>query len=278
MTLKEWFKQWYSVYKVPFVSSSTLDLVRYAFNHILPVFGDTPLSDIRGIDIQRLLNSLSSKPNMKDKVYTYLNELLSYAVANQYLSFNPMLAVKYKPHRYSNTIPMNQSERTIFIRSLQGKPYEALYLGYLYTGARRNELIAPNGFEVDFEKKLVYIHGTKTERSERIVPLFSKFETVLTSLPDYKAYYSSYKPDYVYLRLRRHLARMDGFSQFNVRSLRCTFSLMCYELGVRDITIQSWLGHTTLRTTATYYLNKQSVSTSESDTVSAEIALVNANL
>lgn len=277
MLFGEWVSVWLDNYKKPFVGTATLEVIRYCLNHILPEFGERELASIRGIEIQRFINSLSDTPNMQDKCRKYLSDILEYAYRNRYIDFNPMLAVKFKNHIYDNTKPMNAKQRAKFIKSLKGKPYEALYLTYLYTGARRNELISPGSFEVDFKRKLVYIHGTKTAGSDRIMPLFDKLEKVLKSLPDYKSYLTSFKPNWVQLCLSRHLKRinMPGYS---VRSLRCTFSLMCYELGVRETTIQAWLGHTTTKTTTTFYLNKKEVATSQQSAIQSEINIINDNL
>lgn len=277
MLFKEWATEWLENYKRPFVGTATLEVIRYCLNHILPEFGERELPSIRGIEIQRFINSLSHIPNMQDKCRKYLSDIFEYAYRNRYIEFNPMLAVKFKNHTYDNTKPMNAKERAKFIRSLKGKPYEALYLTYLYTGARRNELIAPGSFEVDFKRKLVFIHGTKTVRSDRILPLFDKLEAVLKKLPNYKEYFTSFKPNWVQLCLSRHLKRikMEGYS---VRSLRCTFSLMCFELGIRETTIQAWLGHTTTRTTTTFYLNKQEIATSQLYAIQGEIDLINKHL
>ena len=277
MKFSDWVNDWFEIYKKPFVSHATLEVIRYCLKHVLKEFGERDIEDIRGIELQRFINSLSSTPNMQDKVRKYVTDIFEYAYRNRYIDFNPILAVKFKVYHFENTEPMNERQRNRFIKSLEGKPYKTLYLTYLYTGARRNELIAPGSFEVDFKKKLVFIHGTKTEGSDRVLPLFDKLEKILRDVGDYKKYFTSYKPNYVFLCLKRHLKRI-GMPQFNVRSLRCTFSLMCYELGVRETTIQAWLGHTTTRTTKTYYLNKEKISYSKSDTILHEIDLINNSL
>lgn len=277
MIFNEWIKTWLEDYKKPFVKKATLDTLGYCLNHICGHFGNIELSSIRGIDIQRFINSLDYIPNMQDKCRKYLAEIMEFAYLNRYIDFNPMPAVKFKPYKNTNTVPMNCDERRYFINSLKGKKYELLYLTYLYTGARLSEVITPGSFIVDFCRKVIHINGTKTEGSKRTLPLFSKLEKALKQVPDYKAYYTLYKPDYVYLLFSRHCKRirLDGFC---VRSLRCTFSLICYELGIRETTIQSWLGHSTVKTTKDFYLNKSIISNSPNDRVLEEIKVINNKL
>ncbi len=109
------------------------------------------------------------------------------------------------------------------------------------------------------------------------MPLFDKLAWALLTVPDYKKYLSKYTSNYVYLQFTRHMKKI-GMKGFSVRSLRCTFSLMCYELGVRETTIQAWLGHTMTKTTTTYYLNKQTISSSPNETILKEVEIVNKNL
>lgn len=277
MLFRDWCQSWLDIYKVPFVGKSTLDTIKYCLKHILPAFGNKELSDVRGVDIQAFVNSLNSKPNIQDKCRKYLQDIFEYAYRNRYIDFNPMLAVKFKTYRFKNTKPLNEDEREQFIKSLDGKKYKLLYLTYLYTGARLAEVITPGSFEVDFDRKIIYIHGTKTAGSDRIMPLFDKLAEELKRVPDYKVYFERYTRNYVYLRLKRHLEEC-GLPHFSVRALRCTFSLMCYELGVRATTVQAWLGHTTVKTTTTFYLDKKSLAQSMSETVQNEVATVNKNL
>lgn len=277
MLFRDWCQSWLDIYKVPFVGKSALDTIKYCLKHIIPVFGERELSDIRGVDIQSFINSLSDKPNMQDKCRKYLQDIMEYAYRNRYIDFNPMLAVKFKTYYFKNTKPLNEDEREKFIKSLDGKKYRLLYLTYLYTGARLAEVITPGSFEVNFSRKLIYIHGTKTAGSDRIMPLFDKLYVELIKCPDYKSYFESYTRNYVYLRLKRHLEDC-GLPHFCVRTLRCTFSLMCYELGVRETTLQSWLGHTTVKTTTTFYLDKQTLSTSLSEIMLNEVGIINKNL
>lgn len=277
MKFREWVDEWLVNYKEPFVGKATLDTIGYCLNHILPAFGDKELGEIKGIEIQRFINSLAPIPNMQDKCRKYLQDILEYAYRNRYIEFNPMLAVKFRTYHTTNTDPLTKRQRDKFIKSLEGKKYKLLYLAYLYTGARLSEIITPGRFEVDFNKKLVYIHGTKTEKSDRVMPLFDKLAEALKEVPNYKEYFCSYTRNYVYLRLQRHLEQ-EKIKPFSVRALRCTFSLMCYELGIRETTIQAWLGHTTTKTTKNYYLSKERISTSESVIILGEVDKINGAL
>ena len=277
MLFCDWVQQWLIVYKEPFVGLSGLDTIHFCLKHILNKFGSEQIDNINGSDLQLFLLSLSDKPNMQDKCRVYLKDIFEYAYRNRIIDWNPMLGIKMKPYKYENTKPMSASDRQRFIDSLAGKSYETLYLAYLYTGARRAELITPGGFDIDYDLRCIHIHGTKTDCSDRFVPLFDKLYLKLVELPDVKAYFESYKGNWVYLCFNRHMKKI-GMAGYSVRSLRCTFSLMCYELGVRDTTIQSWLGHTTSRTTNSYYLDKKSIALSKLQAVQNEIDLVNRSL
>lgn len=276
MQFNEWKNIWLDTYKKPFVAPATLELVGYCLNHMLD-FNKRNLADIKGYELQQFLTSLNDTGNMQDKCRKYLNEIFEYAYRNRVIEYNPMLAIKLKPYRTENTKPMTESDRHFFLNSIKGKPYELLYLTYLCTGARKSEVIAPGAFTIDKENSLIHIDGTKTYYSKRTMPLFDKLLNALDLVADYKKYYESYTSDYTYLLFKRHCNRI-GLKGFCVRSLRSTFSNLCYTAGVREKTISTWLGHSGRNTTSRYYLNDNLIANYKSGQIAKEIEIVNSIL
>ena len=64
------------------------------------------------------------------------------------------------------------------------------YLTFVYlTGARRNEALAVTTDDVDFENKILHLSGTKTDGSNREIPLFPLVEKLLRSMSVEKGSY-----------------------------------------------------------------------------------------
>jgi len=254
MKLSDWIDIWLETYKIPFLKYNSMECLKNCLNHIQSYFYGYNLSDIKGYQIQQFLNSLKSIPNVQFKVKVYFNEILDYAVRNRELDYNPMLAIKFRIPKQTHRRAMTKLEREKFIKSLDGKRYRLLYLTYLYTGARRNELIESDAVKFDFENSLVHLNGTKTKKAVRVVPLFEPLKKELLKVKNYKKYYTSFKPDYVTKTFLKH-CRKVGILGYCVHSLRTTFATMCFESKVDMKTIQNWLGHSKIETTMDVYVD-----------------------
>ncbi len=144
-------------------------------NHIATAFGDSGLDEITATDCQRLLNKLreEGKKRTAESVHSLLNWIFAAAVADKYITHNPMLSVKIPKHRRTSG---NQIPREIvaeFLRNPPKRKYDALLRFMLFTGIRPCE-IESAVFEGDF----VTIKNAKQRAGEdatfRRIPLHSK--------------------------------------------------------------------------------------------------------
>lgn len=227
MKLNEWIDIWLEVYKLPFLKDNSKEALTYYIQHIRQTFGDVEMSEIKGYTVQDFINSLSVTPNMQHKVVVYLRDIFDYAVRNDYLDKSPMRAVKFRAKKVQRFRALTLSELEVLNSYIQNKSYRILLLAYLYSGARRNEVIAPGAFAVDFEKNIITISGTKTENSARQIPLSPLLKVELEKLDDYSAYLTSYSSNHV-TRLVRRVTRKLGIEGICVHSLRKTFATLCF--------------------------------------------------
>jgi integrase len=274
MTLGTWIDIWLKAYKIPFLKPNGLTCVKTCLNHILPVFENCEIENIKGFEIQQFLNTLSHNPNTQHKVKVYFNEILEYAYRNRIIGFNPMLAIKFRVPIQKHRQAMTPKEQVKFKNSLINKPYRLLYLTYLHTGARRAELITPDSFQPNFKNDTVFIDGTKTKGSSRTIPLFKALKCELQAVGNYKAYFEQYKPDHVTKLLRKHCDRIN-LLHVCVHGLRTTFATNAYTAGVSLKTIQAWLGHSRLEMTDTY-LDAGTITNTNNAFALAEIDKMNA--
>lgn len=126
------------------------------------------------------------------------------------------------------------------------------YIFVWLTGARRNEALGVKKKDVDFENKILTIHGTKTNGSDRDVPLTPLVEKLLKSITaDNDQYFpiSSNKASNVG---RKHLKK------HKLHDLRHTFGTIqiCVE-NVNPKTVSLWLGHATIETTLRIYTHPE---------------------
>ncbi|MDR2090931.1 MAG: site-specific integrase [Clostridiales bacterium] len=273
MKLNEWIQIWRETYKVPFLRPLGLECLKYCLNHIIPALGDREMSDLKGYEIQQFLNGLNDKPNMQHKVKVYLNEILEYAYRNRLIDFNPVLAIKMRIPKQKHRRALTERETDRFIRSLDGKPYRLLFLTYLYTGARRNEIIKET-VKINFKKGTILLNGTKTDNAYRLIPLFDVLRRELEGV-DYQSYFLSFNPDYATKLMRKHCDRF-GFKDISIASLRTTFGTRCAEYGINPKTIQMWLGHSDVKLTMNTYVDGRVLIVGVSKFTQSEIVKFNA--
>lgn len=114
-----------------------------------------------------------------------------------------------------------------------------------YSGARLGEAVAARWLDVKFESNMIWIHGTKTETSDRLIPMTGALRQFLERLKkDAQA-----KPEDSIVRIQsakkclQTACRRLGFPHFTHHDFRHFFATTCIESGVDIPTISRWLGH-----------------------------------
>lgn len=250
--LIDWLYEFLSVYKKDKVGSETYkQMQRNVRIHIEPNIDDIglKLAEVRPIHLQRVLNAVE-RIRTRESVYNILSGAMRQAYAEQLVKFNPMLAVGHVKAKRNKGMALTVDEQAAFSEKLEGSRLEKYYLFCLYSGCRRNEALGVRREDIDEEKQLVHIRGTKTESSDRYIPLFDTvFDTISDILfgkkPSEKLF--DFMPDYVSKRFKKYC---PGHV---LHDLRHTFATRALDAGVPMKVVQTWLGHSELSTTADIY-------------------------
>ena len=126
-----------------------------------------------------------------------------------------------------------------------------------YTGARLNEASQSVWGHVDWEREQMLILGTKTETSERFIPLFPALKKLLQKVIARRKKAARYAPDGKadlassdrILRLSECQKSIDsasvraGVLRVTHHDFRHLFATVCIESGVDIPTVAGWLGH-----------------------------------
>lgn len=186
----------------------------------------------------------------------------------------------------------NASELETLFTAIRNDPLEIpVLLGALY-GMRRSEIVGLKWSAIDFEQKTIavnhvvtdaYIDGhikrvvkdkTKNKSSTRTLPLVAPFEAALLALKRQQqedmlvcgnSYYMAdidyinrdkmghrLKPDFVSQHFRLILDK-NGLKTIRFHDLRHSCASLLYAKEVDLKSIQEWLGHSTINTTANIY-------------------------
>lgn len=244
-TFFEWMNFWYETYKKPYNKSDSI--IRQIRTHIT-VGKDMPLTSVTTTHLQVIINNV---PTMRTRVdvTNILKAAFDIAFKTRVVVENPAITLAKLSYKSKNGSALTQEEEKQFLSDIKGHYLESLFNFYILTGCRRSEAFKFNVKDVDRKKGIVYIHGTKTQNSERIIPLFKRLDEYLQTLtPDKNGYYfASVHEDTVTRDFKR-------FSpNHKLHDLRHTFATRCLEAGVNMKTVQIWLGHADFETTANIY-------------------------
>ncbi len=120
---------------------------------------------------------------------------------------------------------------------------------YIYSGCRRSEALALTWDDIDMIGKKIIISGTKTEASERVLPMSKPLLEIMKKLSQTATTNKvfNYSADYVSKQFKKYCPK------HKLHDLRHTFATICLESGVSIRVVQKWLGHTSIDTTARIY-------------------------
>lgn len=243
-TVEDWIIRYLEIYKKPYVSQKTFyENKLKIYKYIVPLIGNRDIKTIKNEDIQKVLNAAVYNGKPQNKVYTIIKEIFKLAKYNHIISDNPAEMVKFKKAKDKNAAALTTEEQEAFKNAIAGSVYEKFYLYLLYTGCRRQEGL--NLRLSDIEDGKIHIRGTKTEKSDRFIPLFDNVRELLKDCSENPVF------PFSAATVTRH------FSKFcpghKLRDLRKTFSTNCQNAGVSPKTVQKWLGHTTISMTLNTY-------------------------
>ena len=69
----------------------------------------------------------------------------------------------------------------MFLQNIKGHASEPILLLLLYSGMRRNEALTLQWEDIDWQNNKIHIRGTKTEKSDRIIPIFANLKKLLST-------------------------------------------------------------------------------------------------
>lgn len=247
-TLHTWLDEWLAIYKKPKVQPITLYAYEVAVRvHIKQGLPDVPLDQLDGLQLQKFLLSVSAARTRKT-VYDVLNASMKTACTLKILRDNPMAAVSIPVHKRKVGAALTGEELDSFLHGIQKHRLEKYFLFLLYTGCRRGEALALRRSDVDFENKRLHVPGTKTDLSDRVIPLFDVVAALLVKItPNSAGFFFPFRADYP-THVFKKLCPVH-----KLHDLRHTFATRCLEAEIPLKVVQTWLGHSEIDTTADIY-------------------------
>lgn len=275
------------------VKVSTFSQYLYVFNNYIAKykpFHGIRLHDLTPALLQSYYNAqlkAGLSPNTVRKHHANIHKCLDYAVRMGKISLNPSIMTELPAKRkYQGATAYTPEQLKKLLRLFRGEPLEvAVQLTVTY-GLRRSEVCGLRWEAIDFDAgtihichtavmnkgKVVYSDSTKTDSSNRVLPLTSNMRTYLQKVQrqqaeNKKLFGDTYvdsgyvcvhpngvpiRPDYVTPHFQRRL-REIGLPVIRFHDLRHSAVYALRKGGCDAKDIQAWLGHSDITTTLNVY-------------------------
>ena len=193
------FKEFYDTYYLPYIQTHIKSYetnISIFKNHILSDLKDTPMLNLKKIDVMSLHSNMLHKKNLApataNKLLIFLNS--AYNLANTY-----ELLDDYNPCRGVKEYELN-NQRQLFLSKAQAKRLLSeveispnIHLKYiipmlLLTGARKREVLDATWSDFDMLNNLWTIPITKNGK-KRILPITKSLQIILNQIPKDKTPY-----------------------------------------------------------------------------------------
>ena len=263
-TLGAWLWEWYNIYKGPTLSPYSLRNIEQMIRlHISEELKGLPLSQITVYDVEKALFPLG---NTRTRVYArqVLFSAFSKAKKLGFIKNNVIESVEQVRYRKQRGRALTIKEQREFLQAIEKSRYKWLMLFYLHTGARRTEALTLEWKDVDFEGRALLIRGTKTEDSNRFIPLTEEISAILEGQRRQNKKERKARKQGKYRCAAESIVFPFGIEQtsrefkklcpnHHLHDLRHTFITRCAESGVHVTVCQQIVGHATADMTLNVY-------------------------
>lgn len=246
-SLESWIKEYFKLYKNKSCSPATLKLYNSVLNNFLPI--EIKIKNIKAIagqEIQKVINNVDVSRS-KQILYIILKQIFDKAYSLSLIDSDVMKSIDKPKHKQEKGRALEKNERKYFLDEIKNSKYELFFKILYYTGTRRSEAYNLTSDDIDFVNNIIFVRGTKTEKSIRIVPLFNDLKEDLLKIKNCPGKLFSFHPDTATKEFKKILPN------HKLHDLRHNFATICLERGVTIATISSWLGHSKISTTLDIY-------------------------
>ena len=185
MPVKAWGELALSTYK-PNVSERVMQNMRYQIGkHIYSEIGNMPIRSVRPLHCQNIINKLAGKSSSTIRMISQdLKFIFRTAVENKVILENPASYIVLPEGTKGRRRSLTAYEEEHFLKICDEDCRFMLFQLMYYCGCRPAEACGCIGKDIDKEKRLLHIRGTKTANADRYVPISAVlFEKIKNTPP-----------------------------------------------------------------------------------------------
>lgn len=224
-------------------------------NHIKKYFGKKEWNKVRAMDLQRFINQIKGDVARR-KVFNFLQSVYEKAFALGDVKRNLALALELpKPKAKEKKRALLIAEQAKLLKALENCELDFKIFIYfsLVIGTRREETCNFRLKDIDENRQLLHIRGTKTENADRTIKISQAMIDMLKQcVRDRDRRYFIHDSSTYHHKLADIYKKL-GFKNVDLHSLRRTCATNLYYLGIKDKQRQQILGHSSIVTTNNIY-------------------------
>ena len=246
----------------------TVERKKSALKHLFKFFGDTQISEIDFVIIEKylsfrkkeILNKDSNLGKREQEIsfrtanieLAVLSSLLNFALRRGYLEKNPAAGIK-KLNELSRLKTLSDSDIDKLIAGATNKLTRDLITFLIYTGCRKGEALNLKWDDVDLQNEVIAIKGTKT-KYDRYIPISNVLKKVLEEINRQSDYVFCYKGKKLsnFKGSFKTACRRAGIKDLRVHDLRHVFASKMVMSGTSLYITGNLLGHRTPQMTMRY--------------------------
>lgn len=231
----------------------------YYMESLKTEIGDGPLREITQKQIERVLSDWMSREEFsvgtRNTYLMRLKSIFNKAVEWGYLSESPAAGVKNLRGQEGRTRFLTTPEIAALLAAAS-KRLRPLLLVALHTGMRQGEIFRLRWSDIDFENRLINIHGKTKSGKNRSIPMDDTlFETLQNMKKTSALVFPSRSTGHELTSISRifpRLLKKAKIENFRFHDLRHTFASHLVMNGVDLAVVRDLLGHSTVRMTERY--------------------------
>ncbi len=249
-TFGEWLLEWVKVYKEPNLKADSVrrlnDIIK---NHVPQWLKEIPLTSVNAFNIDKAVSSCKLSRSRK-YLYQTLKSALKRAYCLDLIENAVHIKISSVKHKQIKGKALSITEQENFLKAIEKSKYQYYFKFLLLTGCRRSEALALKWSDINWKLKEIYIHGTKTESSERTIFLLPQIAEVLEKQ---KEITTTGLFAFPYDKSNVTHAFKNYCPNHKLHDLRHTFVTRCAESGINIKVAQKLAGHSDIKTTLDIY-------------------------
>lgn len=173
MLVRDWAEEWLTTYKFGSCNDKTYKDYQHRLDKfILPEIGHIRLKDVKPIHLQKIMKNVNHMSQSRiDKIYQCLCQVFDKAEQNDLIQKSPTRGLDKPKGTAGSHRSITDKEREVILKVASYHKHGLWVKIMLYCGLRTGETPRVKICHFDFEKKLLFIDGTKNENARRYVPV-----------------------------------------------------------------------------------------------------------